>query len=129
MSLKIAAVEYVKQFTTPVGVNKKTDVQKVRIEPNERKAPVYNPEDDEVYDFDEADVVDEDDLVDLDDLEDVKLDIELGVQKKQTKRKWHELCQYVHIDRKLDQFHLLWVKLTLTENSINENTRSHIQDN
>ncbi|KNB43430.1 hypothetical protein JH06_2732 [Blastocystis sp. subtype 4] len=65
----IAAVEYVKQFSTP----------KVRIETNERKAPAYNPEDDEVYDFDEADVVDEEDLVDLDDLEDVKLDIELGV--------------------------------------------------
>lgn len=121
MSLKIAAVEYVKQFSTPVSMNKKNNLQKVRIETNERKAPAYNPEDDEVYDFDEADVVDEEDLVDLDDLEDVKLDIELGVQKKQTKRKWHGLCQYVHIDRKPDQFHLSQVKLTLTENSTHKN--------
>lgn len=79
MSLKIAAVEYMKQFTTPVRMNKEIDVQRVRVETNERKAPTYNPEEDEVYDFDEADVVDEEDLVDLDDLEDVKLDIELGV--------------------------------------------------
>lgn len=51
----------------------------MRVEKDERKVPVYNPEEDEVYDFDEADVVEEEDLVDLDDLEDVKLDIESSV--------------------------------------------------
>ncbi|KAK8818358.1 Non-selective Cation Channel-2 (NSCC2) Family protein [Blastocystis sp. ATCC 50177/Nand II] len=66
ISLKLATIELMKRIITPKS--------KVEVEKRGPKPPVYDPEEDALYDFEEADdVVDE---VDMDDLDDVKLDIE-----------------------------------------------------
>lgn len=40
------------------------------------RVPVYNPDEDALYDFTEEEAVNEDDLYDLDELDAIKLDIE-----------------------------------------------------
>ena len=40
------------------------------------KVPVYNPDEDALYDFTEEEAVNDDDLYDLDELDAIKLDIE-----------------------------------------------------
>lgn len=73
ISLKLATIELMKRIITPKS--------KVEVEKRGPKPPVYDPEEDALYDFEEADdVVDE---MDMDDLDDVKLDIEYRVCCKQ----------------------------------------------
>lgn len=75
ISLKLATIELMKRIITPKS--------KVEVEKRGPKPPVYDPEEDALYDFEEADdVVDE---MDMDDLDDVKLDIECCVCCKQYK--------------------------------------------
>ena len=73
ISLKLATIELMKRIITAKS--------KLEVEKRGPKPPVYDPEEDALYDFEEADdVVDE---VDMDDLDDVKLDIEYCVCCKQ----------------------------------------------
>ena len=69
MSLKLVTFDLLKRFAAPK--------KQVEVEKRGPKPPVYDPEEDALYDFEEeGQVVDE---MDMDDLDDVKLDIEWGV--------------------------------------------------
>ena len=76
ITLKLATIELLKRTIAPKA--------KVEVEKRGPKPPVYDPEEDALYDFEEEDdVVDE---MDMDDLKDVKLDIEYSVCNKEHKR-------------------------------------------
>ena len=54
---------------------KKKETAAGKVEIKKSSVPVYDPEEDALYDFNEE-VIGEDDLMDLEDLDDIKLDFE-----------------------------------------------------
>ena len=65
LSCKLAIANMLKKKETAAG----------KVEIKKSSVPVYDPEEDALYDFNEE-VIGEDDLMDLEDLDDIKLDFE-----------------------------------------------------
>lgn len=72
LSFKLAVVERMKGLVkTQPAAPSKSGAENVKP-----KVPVYNPDEDALYDFTEEEAVNDDDLYDLDELDAIKLDIE-----------------------------------------------------
>lgn len=72
LSFKLAVVEKMKGLVK----TQPTPQPKPSAENVKPRVPVYNPDEDTLYDFTEEEAVNEDDLYDLDELDAIRLDIE-----------------------------------------------------